>query len=103
MEFYLHEKPIWLTMIKSPFYSFNKNSLLVQCFKGACVYYLPQNLAVIGAFLYYQYRASQHMGGKRVPLSNCDESIDNFLAAKKLKRDEVKVERRKNVCHVSLT
>ncbi|KJP89375.1 hypothetical protein AK88_01041 [Plasmodium fragile] len=90
-------------MVKSPFYSFNKNSLLVQCFKGACVYYIPQNLIVIGAFLYYQYRASELTGGKCVPVENCDKSIDNFLAAKKLKRDEVKVEQRKNVCHVSLT
>lgn len=49
------------------------------------------------------FQVSEHTGGKRVPVKNCDESIDNFLAAKKLKRDEVKVEWRKNVCHVSLT
>lgn len=42
-------------MFKLPFYSFNKNSLLVQCCKGAVAYYIPQNLVVISIFFYYQY------------------------------------------------
>ncbi|SBT74749.1 protein MPODD, putative [Plasmodium malariae] len=88
-------------MIKSPFYSFNKNSLLVQCLKGACLYYVPQDLAVIGAFLYYQHKKNQLTNGKRMRVKNCNESIDNFLVRKKLNRDEVKIRKARNVYSIS--
>ncbi|SCD22376.1 protein MPODD, putative [Plasmodium ovale] len=89
-------------MIKSPFYSFNKNSLLVQCFKGACLYYIPQNVVVIGAFLYYQYKTGQMTNGGKVRVKNCDESINKFLMGKKLNRDDIKVQKKKNLYSISL-
>ncbi|CAD2098535.1 protein MPODD, putative [Plasmodium vinckei lentum] len=89
-------------MFKLPFYSFNKNSLLVQCCKGAFTYYIPQNLAVISIFFYYQYRKNQLVTGKRVQIQNCDESINNFLKEKKLSKDDIEIQKKRNIYTVSL-
>ncbi|SOV13499.1 protein MPODD, putative [Plasmodium sp. DRC-Itaito] len=89
-------------MIKLPFYSFNKNSLLVQCFKSACVYYIPQNLLVLSAFIFYKYKKSQFSNGKRIPITNCSEAIHNFVVEKKLKKDDIKIQKKKNVYIISL-
>ncbi|ETW43600.1 hypothetical protein PFNF135_02137 [Plasmodium falciparum NF135/5.C10] len=78
-------------MIKLPFYSFNKNSLLVQCLKSACVYYIPQNLL-----------KSQFTNGKRIPITNCNEAIHNFVVEKKLKKDDIQIQKKKNVYIISL-
>ncbi|SOV78423.1 protein MPODD, putative [Plasmodium reichenowi] len=89
-------------MIKLPFYSFNKNSLLVQCFKSACVYYIPQNLLVLSAFIFYKYKKSQFTNGKRIPITNCNEAIHNFVVGKKLKKDDIQIQKKKNVYIISL-
>ncbi|VWU50455.1 hypothetical protein HEP_00241100 [Hepatocystis sp. ex Piliocolobus tephrosceles] len=89
-------------MIQLPFYSFNKNSLLVQCFKSACIYYIPQNLVVIGAFLFYQHKKSKGTDGKPSRVTNCKETINNFLVGKNLNRDEVNIQKKKNIYYISL-
>ncbi|ETW49952.1 hypothetical protein PFAG_01973 [Plasmodium falciparum Santa Lucia] len=89
-------------MIKLPFYSFNKNSLLVQCLKSACVYYIPQNLLVLSAFIFYKYKKSQFTNGKRIPITNCNEAIHNFVVEKKLKKDDIQIQKKKNVYIISL-
>ncbi|CXI77862.1 conserved rodent malaria protein, unknown function [Plasmodium berghei] len=89
-------------MFKLPFYSFNKNSLLVQCCKGAVAYYIPQNLVVISIFFYYQYNKSQLTSGKRVRIQNSDESINNFLKGKQLTKDNIEIQKKRNIYTVSL-
>lgn len=90
-------------MIQIPFYSFNRQSLLVQCLKSACTYYIPQNLVVLGAFIFYKYKQSEKTGEKREYIQNCDDRIDRFLKEKKLDRESVNIKKKNNMYIVSLT
>lgn len=89
-------------MVQSPFYSFNKQSLLVQCFKAALAYYIPQNMVVIGAFIIYKYKQSQRTGEKKESVKNCDDRIDKFLREKKLNRENVIINKKTNIYTISL-
>ncbi|EWC89123.1 hypothetical protein PFNF54_02088 [Plasmodium falciparum NF54] len=52
-----------------------------------------------GFFFFFK---SQFTNGKRIPITNCNEAIHNFVVEKKLKKDDIQIQKKKNVYIISL-
>ncbi len=70
--------------------SMRKDSLLVGCLIAAVIYYVPQDLGLIGMYLIGKSAGSKSIDVRK-DLDNPQESLDQFLSSRGLDAASVKV------------